>query len=57
MPQLNPIPWVFFFLLAWSVFLFLSLSKFSETQSPVMNQDTLPVQTEGSQTNEFPLPW
>nr|BAV13683.1 ATP synthase subunit 8 [Asymmetron lucayanum]BAV13709.1 ATP synthase subunit 8 [Asymmetron lucayanum]BAV13735.1 ATP synthase subunit 8 [Asymmetron lucayanum]BAV13748.1 ATP synthase subunit 8 [Asymmetron lucayanum] len=57
MPQLNPIPWIFFFILAWSVFLFFSVRKFSETYSPIMNQDYQPAHVSSTKTSEFTMPW
>nr|YP_001434570.1 ATP synthase F0 subunit 8 [Asymmetron inferum]BAF76601.1 ATP synthase subunit 8 [Asymmetron inferum] len=57
MPQLNPIPWVFFMGLAWSTFLLFGLYKISKTYSPIMDSDNQLTQTQEMQTNEYFMPW
>nr|BAH86071.1 ATP synthase F0 subunit 8 [Branchiostoma belcheri] len=54
MPQLNPIPWVFLFALAWGVLIFWGLHKFTNVINPIMEMDNESVS--GDQ-KEYLWPW
>nr|YP_009130903.1 ATP synthase F0 subunit 8 [Epigonichthys cultellus]AGQ42758.1 ATP synthase F0 subunit 8 [Epigonichthys cultellus]BAV13772.1 ATP synthase subunit 8 [Epigonichthys cultellus] len=54
MPQLNPIPWVFLFMLVWGILLTFGLHKYINRVAVVMRED---VEVEFLTTKEFSWPW